>query len=188
MLFNVAKSKPKTSESSSIRTAKTPPVGRERLRKLHAETLKAQEAAVECEQRIARLQQIIADADTAHQALQAAIAADGGKALEGYAAGHAPTDSEIAKLVMTAENSARAATAAKAALPAAQAQLENIRNQVIVLSEERAKELNFVISMLADVEARAYKKAFAVIFARRRSTSVMRGRTDSQQMHRHSSV
>ena len=159
-MFNRVQSPEKTEKVNSVRRAKPEPVGRERLKKLDAEVGKAQSAVSEFEQRVTRLEQIIVDADAAHNALQAAIVADGGKALEDYAAGQAPADSEIAKLVMTAEQSARASTAAKAALPTATAALENVLAQVIVLGEERVKELNFVISMLADNEARAYQDAF----------------------------
>jgi hypothetical protein len=158
-MFNlsVEKSKP---IATSVRKARPEPVGRERLKHVCAETQKARDAVAEFELRVHRLEQIVSDADAAHKSLQAAIAADGGKALEDYAAGQAPADSEIARLVLTAEQSARAATAAKAALPTATAALENDRMQVIVLGEERVLELGRVVALLADEECRAYKRAF----------------------------
>jgi len=161
-MFNLSvasKSKP-TEKASSVRRSKPEAAGRERLKHLDSETQKAKEAVVEFEQRVQRLESIISDAETAHRVLQQAIAADGGKALEDYAAGLTKGDDEISKLVMTAEQTARAETAARAALPTAQASLENVRAQVIVLGEERALELNRVLSLLADDEARAYKRAF----------------------------
>jgi exonuclease VII small subunit len=162
-MFNLgvqSKTKPAEKVVTSARRSKPEPVGRERLKHLDAETQKAKEAVVEFEQRVQRLESIIADAETAHKALQQAIAADGGKALEDYASGLTKDDDEISKLVMTAENSARAATAAKAALPVAQAALDNVRAQVVVLGEERVAELNRVIAMMADSEARSYQRSF----------------------------
>jgi hypothetical protein len=162
-MFNlgVQSSKPKLVEKVvSMRRSKPEPVGRDRLKHLDVETKKARDAVAEFEQRVHRLESIIVDADAAHKALQQAIAADGGVALEGFATGQAPADSEIAQLVMTAENSARAATAAKAALPIAVAALDNVRMQVVVLGEERGLELSRVIAMLADDEARGYQRIF----------------------------
>ncbi len=160
-MFNRVASKTKSSEKivDSLRP-KPAPVGRERLRHFDAEVSKAKEAVADLEQRVERLESIIIDADAAHRALQLAISNDGGVALASYSAGTSPVDSEISKLVMAAETSARAATAAKAALPHAQAALENAKAQVIDLGEQRVSELNRVIAMLADGEARAYQKAF----------------------------
>jgi hypothetical protein len=160
-MFGKSVQSPEKSEKvTSVRRAKPEPVGRDRLKHLDAETNKAKEAVAEFEQRVRRLEQIVSDADVTNRALQTAIAADGGVALEKYATGNAPGDSEIAGLVLMAEQSTRAATAAKAARPAAQAQLEDVRMQVIALSEGRVAELNRVISMMADEECRAYKRAF----------------------------
>jgi ABC-type transporter Mla subunit MlaD len=159
-MFGSVQSKTKPTEKvNSVRRAKPEPVGRDRLKHLDAETKKAKDSVSDFEQRVHRLEQII-DAAHAHAALQQAIAADGGVSLEGFATGQAPADSAIAQLVMTAENSARAATAARAALPTAIASLENVNMQVIVLDEERAAELNRVIAMLADEEARGYQRIF----------------------------
>ena len=158
-MFNRVESKTKPTPTSSVRK-KPDPVGRDRLKHLDSETQKARNCVGDFEQRVRRLESIIVDADAAHAALQQAIATDGGKALEDYASGNAPGDSEIARLVMTSEQSARAATAARAALPTATAALENVKMQVIVLGEERGFELNRVIAMLADDEARAYQRAF----------------------------
>jgi hypothetical protein len=159
-MFNRVQSQTKPTSTSSVRKSKPEPVGRDRLKHLDAETKKAKDAVADYEQRVRRLEQIIVDADAAHTVLQQAIAADGGKALEDYASGNAPGDSEIARLVMTSEQSARAAVASKAALPTAIAALDNIQMQIIVLGEERGFELNRVIAMLADDEARAYQRAF----------------------------
>jgi hypothetical protein len=158
-MFSVSKKTPR-GESSAVVRSKPGAVGRERLRHFDGEANKAKSAVADLERNIERLESIITDADASHRALQLAIVNDGGVALASYSAGAASADSEIAKLVMAAENSARAATAAKAALPHAQASLDNARGQVIMLGEERNAELNRVIAVLADSDARAYQKAF----------------------------
>jgi hypothetical protein len=162
MFKSVSKKSPR-SESSAVATAPKPkprPAGRDKLRYLDGELAKANAAALEIEQRIQRLGSIIAEAEVAHQNLQVAIVVDGGKSLSAYSAGQETDDSEIGKLVVLADNSARAKAAAQAALPAAQADLQNVREQAIKLNEARVAELDRVISQLADVEAREYEKAF----------------------------
>ena len=146
--------------ATSVPEPKPRPSGRDKLRHFDGELAKANAAAVEIEERIQRLESIIAEADAAHQSLQIAIVVDNGRSLSDYSAGKAPDDSDIGKLVVLADSSARAATAAKAALPSAQASSANVREQAIRLDEERVKELDRVIAMLADVEARAYQKTF----------------------------
>jgi hypothetical protein len=143
---------------TSLRSPKT--VGRERLRHIDGEVAKANEAVTDLEQSVARLNTIIADADTNHHALQDAINADGGRALADYSAGKSDPDSEIAKLVTIAEASAKAANAAKAALPTTESMLSDARSQVTALGDQRLAELNRVVAMLADADARAYQKAF----------------------------
>jgi hypothetical protein len=166
MISLVSKKAPKSespSVSTSVKRSKPDLVSRERLRYLDAELAKANAAALEIEQRIQRLETIISEAETHHQALQLAILVDNGVSLSNYSAGKESEDSEISKLVMLADSSARAATAAKAALPQAQASLANVREQAVRLNEERVAELNRVIALLADVEAREYEKAFRVM-------------------------
>src|SRR5216684_5161478 len=111
-MFNRVASKTKSSEKivDSLRP-KPGPVGRERLRHFDGEVSKAKEAVADLEQRVERLEIIVAEADAAHHALQLHIANDGGVSLASYSIGEA-VDSDIAKLVMAAETSARAATAA----------------------------------------------------------------------------
>jgi hypothetical protein len=162
-MFSVSKKTPRSESSAvvtSIRSKPTEAVSRERLRHFDGEVNKAKSAVADLELRIERLESIITDADAAHRALQLAIVSDGGVALASYSAGGASDDSDIGKLVIGAEVTARSATAAKAALPHAQASLENARGQVISLGEARNAELNRVLAMLADQEARAYQKAF----------------------------
>jgi hypothetical protein len=134
--------------------------GRERLKHFDVEVSKAKEAITDLEQRVERLQHIISDAAEAHHALQMEIVSDGGVELANYSAGRAAPDSDISKLVLSAENSARAATAAKAALPKAEADLENARSQVVDLNDQRVTELNNVIASLGAVEAQRYEDAF----------------------------
>ncbi|MGA2057426.1 MAG: hypothetical protein ABSG88_19210 [Bradyrhizobium sp.] len=69
---------------------------------------------------------IISDAGGAQSALQAAIGADGGLALEAYGAGLA-SDQPIAKLVEHKETTAKGASAAKDALPGVQDMLTKAR-------------------------------------------------------------
>jgi hypothetical protein len=90
--------------------------GRERLRYAAAELAKAKDCVADLETRLNRLTTIISDADAAHAALQDAITADGGVALEAYGAGNA-SNQPIAMLVATKETTAKAASAAKDALP-----------------------------------------------------------------------
>jgi hypothetical protein len=159
MFAKSAKLKTTPGESSgTVHTAK--PDGRERLRFIDGEVRKANDAVADLEKRVERFGSIIADADANHRALQTAIANDGGVALAAYSAGNAPADSEIAKLVTLAETSSKAATAAKAALPSAEAMLANARLQVKELGEQRNAELNRVVALLADSDARAYQRAF----------------------------
>lgn len=139
--------------------SKPEPAGRERLKHFDAEIGKAKDAIAEIEQQIERFEDIIVDAAAAQQDLQKAIAADGGKALAEYAAGRG--DEKISRLVLVADNSARAKTAAEIALPATQAALDNAKAQLAALGEQRAAELNRVLALLGDEDARAYRAAFA---------------------------
>jgi hypothetical protein len=152
-------SKPKTNVSS-IRPAKPKPQGRDRLVHFDEQIGLAKQAIVELEQTIERFEGIIADAETNHRSLQAAIEADNGRALSDYSAGKVDADSSIARLVLLADNSKRAASAASAALPSANAQLENARAQLLELGEQRAAEMNRVLTMLGDFDAQEYQKAF----------------------------
>jgi hypothetical protein len=159
-MFNrsVQKSKPREVVSNARPTK--PPVGRERLSHFDGEIVKAKQAIAEMEQKIERLQGVVSDAEVHHKALQAAIESDNGKSLAGYAAGDVPTDSSIARLVLLADNSKRAATAASAALPSANAQLENASQQLLALEEQRVAELNRVLTNLGDIDADEYRKTF----------------------------
>jgi hypothetical protein len=148
------------SMSASVKLNKPKPAGRERLRHFDSELAKANQAAAEIEERIQRLEKIIKDADSAHQALQIAILVDNGASLASYSSGQATDDSEIGRLVIAADTTARAKAAALAALPSSQADLQNVREQSIKLNEARVAELNRVIAALADVEAREYEKVF----------------------------
>jgi hypothetical protein len=88
----------------------------------------------ELESSVSRLTAIIAHADEADAALQAAVSADGGAALTSYSNGTA-SDQPIARLIATQENSAKAAAAAKPALEKARVQLETCRAQVAALEK-----------------------------------------------------
>jgi hypothetical protein len=138
-----------------------PPPGRERLRHFEAELAKAHGFVVSLEARVAQLSTITTDAVAVEQALQLHIAGDDGlAALAAHAAGQTTPDDEIAKLIAAAKSTAEAAAAAKATLPLAQTALENARAQVVALGEEKAAEINRVVTQLADGLAHAYLKSF----------------------------
>ena len=140
--------------------AKPAPAGRERLKHFDRELAAANQAAVEIEERIHRLETIIKDADSAHERLQIAILVDNGASLASYSSGQVADNSEIGKLVIAADTTARSATAAKAALPTAQASLASCHEQAIALNAARVAELDRVMASLADNWAREYQAAF----------------------------
>jgi hypothetical protein len=166
-MFGVQKQKASKGEILSTSTsvklnkpAKQKPAGRERLKHFDQELTKANQAAAEIEARIQRLEKIISDADSAHDRLQVAILVDNGASLASYSSGQATDDSEIGRLVIAADTTARAKAAAVAALPGAQSSLVNVREQAVALDAARVAEVNRVISQLADSEAREYERAF----------------------------
>ena len=146
--------------STSVKLNKPSPAGRERLKHFDEQLAAANQAAVEIEEKIQRLQKIISDADSAHERLQLAILIDGGKSLSAYSSGELSDSSDIGTLVVNAEVTARSATAAKAALPTAQASLTNCHEQAVALNAARVAELDRVMASLADNWAREYQEAF----------------------------
>lgn len=153
MIFKTKdKAEPKASPQSSSS-------GRERVRHFAAELVKANEAVAELEQRQERLTTIIKDADAAHTSLQKAIADDGGVALADYAAGKS-ADGVIAKLVASEEIAAKAAVAARAALPNVQALLANARSQIVRLEAERENAAIRYLRVRADELALQYTRIF----------------------------
>jgi len=161
-MFNSAKKKSKGSdplgEAPMPRTIQH--IGRERFRFIDGELKRAIEAIADLEARVVRLGAILAESELNQRNLQAAIQADGGVALAEYSAGKADPESDIAKKVTLAEASQKAANAAKVALPNAEAMLESARAQAADLREKRNAELNRVLANLADVDAKAYERAF----------------------------
>jgi hypothetical protein len=156
----VEKTKHKNENVTSIRPAKSKPQGRDRLIHFDQEIEKAKQAIVEMSEKIERLQEIVAGADVHHKNLQACIEQDNGRSLSDYSAGKLDADAPIARLVLLADNSKRASTAASAAVPSAIAQLENAQAQLLELGEQRAQELNAVLTMLGDLDADEYRKTF----------------------------
>jgi hypothetical protein len=163
MRFGSVAKKTAPRESAVVVSAKPKSnhVGRERLKQFASEISKAHEIIEDLEQRVSRFGGIIVEADAAQRALQDAINADGGLALAAYSSGQAKPDHEIIKLVAHSQTSSEAATAAKVALPNAETALESARSQLISLGEQKNTELNRVLALLADTDARAYAKAFA---------------------------
>jgi chromosome segregation ATPase len=153
----------KTTEESASASppagGSTVPDGRGRLRTAAAELAKAKECITDLEARLGRLNTIISDADTAHAALQAAIKEDGGVALEAYGAGRA-SNQPIAKLVETKENTAKAASAARDALPNVQDMLASGRAQEAALVTARFDAVIVYLKMRASDEHKTYMRAF----------------------------
>jgi len=144
---------------SSIKP-KSKQLGRERLKHFDGEIRAARNAIEELEQQVARLKAISAESEAAARALQLAISNDGGVALAAYSSGQAKPTDEISKLVAHAETSRGGATAAAAALPHSEASLENARSQLVTLDAERHAELDHVVKMIADRDAKEYQRAF----------------------------
>jgi hypothetical protein len=156
--------KQKDDNVSSIRPAKSPPVGRDRLHFFVAELAKANEAVVDLEKRVATLEDIGIDAIAADRALQHFIAQPGGtEALLAHSAGHSEPDDLIAKLIGQAKTTAEAAGPAKSALPLAIDALEKSKAEVIRLGEEKNAEVGRYMVQLGDDLARKYKAAFAAV-------------------------
>jgi chromosome segregation ATPase len=162
MIFKSVAPKSKAENISNVHQTKTAPE-RARLKHFDDQIALAHTVVNELEQRIQRCEQIIQSALENRHALQAAVEADNGKSLSDFSAGLVPDDSAIARLVRASENSGMASSAAKASLPTAQAQLENAKGQVAALQEQRVAEAARVLALLADVDARAYEKAFATL-------------------------
>src|SRR5205814_563438 len=104
----------------------------------------------------------ITDADAAHAALQEAVAADGGVSLAAYALGNA-SDQPIAKLIMHEENTSKAAGAARAALPNAQAMLADARAECSRLERDKENAGLAYLRGRADEVALSYKRAFDLL-------------------------
>jgi hypothetical protein len=127
-----------------------------------------------------RMTTIISDAGVAHSALQAAIGADGGVALEAYGAG-LTSDQPIAKLVEHKETTAKAAGAAKDALPGVRDALANAR---AVLAKAENAKFDAVILYLkarADFEAPPASASPAVQSFHRYRARTIHGRRDGAE-------
>jgi hypothetical protein len=120
---------------------------------------KAKECVADLETRANRLTAIVADADAANAALQAAITADGGLALEAYGAGNA-SDQPIARLVSGRETTARAASAAREALPGVQDMLAKSRAEEVRLESARFDAVIVYLKMQASDEHKTFVRAF----------------------------
>jgi hypothetical protein len=162
MKFCVAKNNDSRGASLSIVTkpVSKPKQGRERLQHFAEQIGSAHNAIEDLEGRVARFEAIIAESKAAERSLQDAINSDGGVALASYSSGQTKPTDEINRLVAHAKSSGEAAGAAKVAKPHTEALLENARSQLVSLNEQKNEELNRVVANLADVDARAYQKAF----------------------------
>ena len=148
------------SESGSPPTGEAPgPDGRERLRHADAELKKARDSVADLEGRVIRMTTIISDAGVAQSALQEAIAADGGLALAAYGAGNA-SDAPIAKLVEKKENTTRAASAAKDALPGVRDALAKARDALAKAETAKFDATIVYLKKQADAEHDTYVRNF----------------------------
>ena len=109
---------------------------------------------------VGRLERIIREASEADTALQTAVAEDGAVALTAFAQGEAAPDSDITTLLANAENTSRAAVAARAALPRAQANLANSQEQITHLENQRQQAIRDFLVMLATDYGRKYMAAW----------------------------
>jgi chromosome segregation ATPase len=165
-MFNSVKNHKSRGESpvaSSVTTVAKTKHGRGRLKHFEDEIAKAHEAIEDLEGRVARFEAIIAESKAAERALQDSINSDGGVALASYSSGQTKPTDEINRLVAHAKSSGEAATAAKVALPHTKSLLENARDQLVTLGEEKNAELNRVVTSLADVTGRQYQDAFDLL-------------------------
>jgi hypothetical protein len=133
--------------------------GRERLRSIEEALTQGRAAHVEIEARLDRLVRIIRDADAADTALQDAVDADGGVALAEYADGNA-SDAPIARLITAKENTAKAAAAAKVALPNAQAMLTDVEQQIGRLEQDKHDAVLAYLTSRASAEASHCRQIF----------------------------
>lgn len=161
-MFNRSRKSTKAQAAANAACAPSRKITEERdvLRSRSAECLKAQSAIAEMQANVVRLELIISEASEADTALQTAVAEDGAVALTAFAQGESAPDSDIATLLANAENTARAAVAARVALPRAQANLANAQEQITHLENERQKAIRDFLVLLATDYGRRYVKAW----------------------------
>ena len=149
-------------QSVATQTAPTRRLVDERdvLRSRSAEVTKAEQAIAQMTANVTRLELIISEAASADTALQNAVAADGAVALTAFAQGEAAPDSDITTLLANAENTSRAAVAARAALPRAQANLANAQEQITHLETQRRQAIRDFLVLLATDYGRKYMAAW----------------------------
>lgn len=133
--------------------------GRERLRAAAGALNEAQACVADLEGQFNRLNAIVSAADAANDALQQAITADGGVALAAYGNGTASNE-PIAVLIATKENTARAANAAKTALPRVEDVLAKARAEVVRLEGVKFDALIVFLKTRAADQHAAYVKAY----------------------------
>jgi hypothetical protein len=161
-MFNRVQANNKSRSENSVTITSPinkPKQGRERLAFFAAGIAKAHEAIEDLEQRIARFESIITEAQVAHKALQAVVHEDGGRSLAEFSSGKTPDD-KISQLVALVKTSREAALAASDALPHTKEALDNARSQLAQLGQDKAAELNRVVAALADADAQTYWQAF----------------------------
>jgi hypothetical protein len=133
---------------------------RDLMRSRRASIEQAERVIAEYEAKVRRFEAIISDAAAADQALQAAVAGDGGQSLQAFANGETAPDSNIATLVGKAESTSRAAVVARAALPTAQAELSNARAQIDYLQQLHHESVRVFMTALANEVGREYQRTY----------------------------
>ncbi|HEV8032616.1 MAG TPA: hypothetical protein VGP42_16510 [Stellaceae bacterium] len=120
------------------------------------------EHLAEAEQRVVRLREIIADEVPAREARQQAVAADP-DALARFGGGEKPA--RITALIESAENAARAATAAREAMPRAEEVLRQASEALGQLVEARRRAVDEVLIAEADAVGVEYAAAIERVMA-----------------------
>jgi hypothetical protein len=127
------------------------------LAECNADIVRARSRARDAEATIERLRQVIDDEAPAAEAVQRAVAADGGAGLSRFAAGK---DGDLAEMVTHSEQAARAARVARGALPRAEQEFREANSEVERLIAPRIKRIEAVLLERADEVARQYRAAF----------------------------
>ena len=109
---------------------------------------------------------MIADADDAQAQLRATIEIAAGRALEAALAdGDVSGDNSVAKLLASAETTAKAATGARAALPVIEAKLAEVRAEAARLQGDLRVAVIDYLRTRADEIARRYREHVEALFS-----------------------
>jgi hypothetical protein len=130
------------------------------LAAVNAGIVRARGRVAEAEATIERLRQVIDDEAPAAEAIQSAVAADGGAGLSRFAAGK---DGDLAEMVTRSEQATRAALVAKAALPRAEQEFREAIVETETLIAQRAHRVAAVLIEQGDAVAKEYVETFKAL-------------------------